>query len=71
MEQASGLTWREAQDALRDCENEEQVQQLIDAELAGPNRMRWLNRMRGRFKVLREEREQRELDDAFNKAKES
>jgi hypothetical protein len=46
-------TWRETQEKLRLCETKEDVQKLMDEEVAGANRSRWLNRMRGRYKVLR------------------
>lgn len=55
------ITWHKLQDALAACKTDAEVQVILDAELAGPNRPRWINRIRGRFKVLRNEREEREL----------
>ncbi len=56
-----GLSWYQLQDALRKCETEEQVLDLMAAERAGRGRLRWMMRIHGKFKVLRAEREAREI----------
>ena len=55
------LSWHELQQALRDCETEKDAEALIKAEKKGPARIRWLLRMHGRLRVLRDERENAEL----------
>jgi hypothetical protein len=56
-----GLTWRELQDAVIACKSESDAQKLFDAEVAGRNRARWLVRIRGRIRVLRNQREDSDL----------
>lgn len=53
--------WHALQKKLRECTKEEEVQRLIDDERKGPNRSRWLLRMQGRLRVLRNARENEEI----------
>ena len=55
------VSWHELQKVLRESTKEEEVQALIQQEKAGANRARWLIRMMGRYRVLRNERENNEL----------
>lgn len=55
------ISWHSLQEALRECKDEASVTKLMEAEKAGPNRLRWLMRIQGRLRVLRTERENAEL----------
>jgi hypothetical protein len=55
------ITWRELLAQLSKCETEAEVQEIIDAEKQGGNRLRWLVRAQGRLRVLRNHRENMEL----------
>ena len=57
-----GVSWHRLQELLRECTTEQQVQELIDEERKNFKRPRFLQRMQGRFRVLRQEREERELN---------
>lgn len=55
------LTWHELQQSLRECKTEADAQRLLDEEKKGQARVRWLMRIQGRLRVLRNERENAEL----------
>ena len=61
----SSHSWRELNARLQKASEVECLQMLND-ELHGPARLKWLMRIRGRFKVLRDERENRELEQRWS-----
>lgn len=65
---ASPLSWHALQAKLVECSTPEQVQELIDAEAAGPCRERWLLRMNSRRSVLRREVEHAEILELVHRA---
>lgn len=56
------LSWHALQKALRACTTEKQVEELMQAEINGLRRKRWLLRMNSRRSVLRSERELNEIE---------
>lgn len=46
-------SWLELQEALRNCETSEEVREILNDELRGPARQRWLLRINGRLGALR------------------
>lgn len=55
------LTWHELQAALRRITNHQDAEALLNAELSGSARLRWLLRIQSRRNVLRNEAEITEL----------
>ena len=60
-EKPKPITWHDLQVVLRECTTEDEVAKLMKAEKEGPNRVRWLLRMQGRFRALRTDRENEEF----------
>lgn len=58
---ARGESWRQLNDALKSAD-EKKCLQMINDELMGAGRLRWLMRIRGRYVVLRNQREVDELN---------
>lgn len=50
-------SWLGLQEKLRECETSEAVAEVLNEELRGPARLRWLLRINGRLGALRAEEE--------------
>ena len=61
----SGDSWRELNAALKKA-TEATCLQMLNDELMGHGRLRWLMRIRGRYCVLRNEREVKELESKWS-----
>lgn len=46
-------SWLVLQNQLRECETSSQVRTILEDELRGPARIRWLKRIQGRLSSLR------------------
>lgn len=51
------FTWHNLQEALRDASTAKEVQEIMQAEINGPARLRWLLRIQGRLQILRNDEE--------------
>jgi hypothetical protein len=51
------FTWHNLQEALRDASTAKEVQEIMQAEIDGPARLRWLLRIQGRLQILRNDEE--------------
>lgn len=62
-----GENWRDLQDRLR-AASEEECLRMIREELNGACRLRWIMRIRGRYRALRDEREENEIQQQWSEA---
>lgn len=62
-----GDNWRDLQAKLRDASEDECLRMIRD-ELKGECRLRWIMRIRGRFRSLRDAREEAEIKQQWSDA---
>lgn len=56
------FTWHGLQEALREAATSKQVSEMMQAEIHGPARLRWLLRMQGRLQILRNDEELTQIE---------